>query len=134
MPHLVATIRRTPAQSVGVQLEQAFMALAPVWRAHYSKTPAPTSSAKGWKAMARMVRDAAAPINLAAACAACPLIQKQSERPEEVFHGLGHMEILLAAIERFAQPDLNLMPEVCAPTQQSSDDATDAQAGGHHRA
>jgi hypothetical protein len=69
------------------------------------------------------------PIDLSAACLACPDITGRPERPVEVFNGLGHMEVLLAAIELVSVAGPELKPSVCAPTQQYTDSDDNASEG-----
>ncbi len=115
MPHLINTITKTPTETVREQLERAYTTLAAAWLARGK-----SNAVKGdWKDIASAVRSAAAPIDLTAARRTCSLILPAEERPEEIYHALGHMEVLLAAAEMLSS--IGFEPTICAPTQQSSD-------------
>jgi hypothetical protein len=109
-------------RTVQAKLETAFCVLAGALRNHLAtRTIATRESGKTWKEVATAIRSLEEPIDLSGACRACPDITGRQERPVEVFNGLGHMEVLLAAIELLGVADPELKPSTCAPTQQYTD-------------
>lgn len=128
--HLVKVLKAGHNGTVQTKLERAFRVLAGALRDHLAtRTTATRESAKTWKEIAGAIRIMEQPIDLSAACLACPDIRGRPERPVEVFNGLGHMEVLLAAIELLGDAAPELKPNVCAPTQQYTDSDDNASEG-----
>jgi hypothetical protein len=128
--HLVRVLKADPDATVQAKLEKAFCVLAGAFRDHLAtRTTATGESGKTWKEVAAVIRSIEQPIPLSAACLNCPDITGRPERPVEVFNGLGHMEVLLAAIELLGVAAPELKPSVCAPTQQYTDSDDNAPEG-----
>jgi hypothetical protein len=112
-------VRTLEGPSLEVDLTLAFTVLARIFlsRSHVSEV-----DTKDVCALDAIVQQAEEPIDLRVARSACPLIDKDSERPGEVFNQLGHMFVLIETIRLMRQ--LGLGATVCAPTQGSSHKGT----------
>ena len=120
--HLVKVLRTDLDGTVEAKLDRAFFALAGALRNHLAtRTSSTIESGNNWKEIATAIRKLERPIDLSAACLESPDISARPERPVEIFNALGHMEVLLAAIELLAALEPALKAHVCAPTQQYTD-------------
>jgi hypothetical protein len=108
-------VRTLEGPSLEADLTLAFTALA---RIFLSRVHANEVDANDVRALDALVRRSEEPIDLRAARRECPSIDKDSERPGEVFDQLGHMLVLIETIPLMRRMGLDVT--VCAPTQGSS--------------
>lgn len=120
--HLVRVIREDSAGTVQSKLENAFVVLADAYCKHLARHNSVTCDVRsGWREVARSIRNLDQPIDLTEAHRVCADITDRSERPVEVFNALGHMEVLLAALDLLSAAHPQLNSNACAPTQQYTD-------------
>jgi hypothetical protein len=116
MPHLIRTLVG-PAEIN--RLQEAYTVLARAYLSHRAGGSAERAS-NDYQGLTRSVLASEEPIQVAELRSQCDLITTDIERPGEIFHNLGQMEVLIASIEIMRR--LGLEPIFSAPTQQSKDD------------
>ncbi len=116
MPHLVRTLVG-PADIN--RLPEAYTVLARAYLTHRAGG-SDESASYDYQRLTRSVLASEEPIQVAALRSQCDLITTDIERPGEVFHNLGQMEVLIASTHIMRR--LGLEPLMSAPTQQSKDD------------
>lgn len=116
MPHLI----RTLVGSADInRLQEAYIVLARAYLAHRAGG-SQDSANYDYQSLTRSVLASEEPIPVAELRSQCDLITTDIERPGEVFHNLGQMEVLIAST--YIMGELGLEPLMSAPTQQSKDD------------
>lgn len=115
MGHLVRTLR---GDRIAEELRQAYCLLAKTYLRHRAGGLGDVENADLITLQAAVL-DSESLVNLSEAQSVCELIEADFERPGELFNQLGHMSVLIAAASGLASCGLH--PNICAPTQQSSD-------------
>lgn len=116
MAHLIRTLVG-PAELD--RLQEAYTVLARAYLTHRAGGDEQNTN-HDFQRLTRSVLASEEPIQVAELRLECDLITTDIERPVEVFHNLGQMEVLIASIAIVRQ--LELEPLVSAPTQQSKDE------------
>lgn len=115
-----ALVRTLKGDNVAADLKAAYEVLAHAYLEHRGGGVG-AADVKEPRNLDAVVRATEKPMDLRPAREKCRLIGTDFERPAEAFNNLGHMFVLCEALPLLAAR--GLVANVCAPTQQSVDEA-----------